>query len=174
MAFLKGIGPREAVALIVLAVSLAITFAFCNPKSTNKSFEPRTPESQALTLIETSWNVTWLEGPSFEDFVVIGQGELAEIELDYPAGPFPDTKDDNWGFVATTNFTNEPGRYLLYLSYKGEIGLQINGEDKQITPSPGEGSIVIPFDQSETAPTPITVRYRDSGGPAHLSVAVRH
>lgn len=173
MALLQGIGKREVVALAALAVALVVTAAYCNPKSTNHDVPARTTESVTPTVVGTAWRVSWLEGPSFDDSVVTGQGELDQIAFDYEAGPFPDSKDNDWGMVATTDFVEEPGRYLLYLSYEGEIGLAIGGEERRITPSPGEGSIIIPFEQDASAPTPIVVRFHDTAGSARLTVEIR-
>ncbi|MGE3073108.1 MAG: hypothetical protein AB7N24_03205 [Dehalococcoidia bacterium] len=173
MAFLKGIGLREAVALGVLVIGLILAAVYFNPKSTNNSVDPRTPEASTLTPVETTWRVTWIEGDDFEHGVVVGQGEQPEIDFDYPAGPYPDVKDDNWGLVATTTIENSEGRNLLYLSYKGGVGLTIDGEDRGITPSPGDGKIIVPFQQEAGATTQIVLRLRDAGGETRLSAEIR-
>ncbi|MGE0601141.1 MAG: hypothetical protein AB7J35_17695 [Dehalococcoidia bacterium] len=173
MRSLKGIGLREVVALGVLVIGLILAAVYFNPKSTNNSVEPRTVEAEAQTPVETTWRVTFIEGSDFEHGVVVGQGEQPEIAFDYPAGPYPDVKDDNWGLVAATTIENSEGRNLLYLSYKGEVGLTINGEDRGITPSPGEGKIIIPFEQEAGATTQITLRLRDAGGETRLTADIR-
>ncbi len=173
MALLQGIGKREVVALVALAVALVVTAAYCNPKSTNHDVPARVIATVTPTVVETAWQVSWLEGPSFDDSIVTGQGELDELAFDYAAAPFPGTKDDDWGMVARTEFAGAPGRYLLSLEYRGEIGLTIADEERRITPSPGEGSILIPFEQEGPAATPIVVRFHDSGGPARLALEIR-
>lgn len=173
MGFLKGLGLREIVAIGALIIGLALAAAFFNPKSTNNSVAPRTVVAQVQTPVAAVWAVTWLEGADLAHGVVVGQGELPKIDFDYPAGPYPDVKDDNWGVVATTTISGSEGRNLLYLSYKGDVGLQIDGEERGITPSPGEGTIIIPFEQEAGASTLITVRLFDSGGEARLSAELR-
>jgi len=174
MTFLKGIGLREAVALIVLVIGLVLGIAFCNPDSTGGTPEPREISRPTVTPLEgVAWLITWLEGPDPEQGNVAGQEQRDTLDLAYEAGPFPDVRDDAWSVVATTTLTAEPGRYWMSLSYKGEIHLAINGEERGVTPSPGEGTHVIPIDQpADGPPTTIVLRLRDVGGPARLSATI--
>ena len=175
MTFLKGIGPREAVALVVLAVGLALGVAFCSPDSTGGSPEAlRRQTLEATTPVEgVRWSVTWLEGADLATAVVVGQGEAEVIDMDFGAGPFPDVPDDQWGVIATATIAEPAGRVLLDLSYKGEIALLINGEDRGVSPATGEGTIVIPMDIEEGAPVTVVLRLRDAGGEARLKAQFR-
>src|SRR6186997_3333663 len=147
MSFLKGIGAREAVALVVLAIGLALGFAFWNPSSSGGSSSSKTPQAAAprAPIEGLTWKVTWLEGVDPSSAVVVGQGELPSLDLTYEAAPFTDVEDDAWGVVATTTLEAPPGRYLVDVSYKGEVAVSINGKDAGVTPSRGEGHVIVPI-----------------------------
>lgn len=170
-----GIGIREAVALGALAGGIAIGFAFCDPTASQNGGDRRaTPSPVARALAEglSGWQVTFLEGESADSGVVVGQGEYPALDLAYDGGPYPDVKDDHWSLIATATFSGAEGPKTLQLTWAGELGLRIDGQERIISPGSGaEHELRLPFEQGPT-PSAFTVRLRDTGGPARVAVRV--
>lgn len=170
-----GVGIREAVALGVLAAGLALGVAFCDPTASQNGSDGRpTPAPATRRVAEglSGWQVTFLEGDTPESSVVVGQGEYPALELAFDHAPYPDVKDDRWSLVATATFSGSAGPKTLEVKWVGELGLRIDSQEQGITPGSGpDHELRLPFEQGDS-PMVFTVRLRDTGGPAGVSVRV--
>jgi len=170
-----GIGIREVVALVVLAGALAIGAGFCDPGATGNTPEPRaTATAVARTAAEglSPWNVTFLEGASLANSIIVGSGEYPELDLAFDGAPFPDMKDDRWSLSASATFNGAGGVHHFELTWSGEVTLSLNSQDQAVSPATGSGrTLLLPFEQAET-PTTFTIRLTDVSGPAAVSARV--
>ncbi|MEP7216822.1 MAG: hypothetical protein ABI782_11260 [Anaerolineaceae bacterium] len=168
----SGLGFREWVGLGVLACALAIGAFFYSSNPGDSNVKPRelptpTPTQPPHPIDgETQWTVTFLQGGSPER--VIGQGNLPNIDFEYPGSPFLDVPDDQWRLLAITQFEGAPGEYHAQVTYEGEIGVVINNEPVTISPAKGKGTLLLALTKEEGKPLPIRLSLADSGGPAIL------
>lgn len=170
----RGLGVREAVALVALAGGLAMGVAFCDPSESDYAASP--PPRETPTRLPapglSSWRVTFVEQRSPGDGVFAGQADYPSLDLVFEHGPLPDIRDDHWSLFASATFAGEPGRRLLHLRWTGELALVVNGDEVGVTAGPGpEHEMLYPFEQA-SAPTEFTIRLADTGGAVRLSAVV--
>lgn len=168
-----GIGLREIVALGALGFAAFIGYLFLDPASTDGDTAPRptpTPSRVVVAAGLSPWELTFVERRSSGD-IVDGTLTAPELDLEYDGAPFPDMKDDAWAVFAAATFNGPPGRYLLSVTYTGEIGVTLAGETRKVSPPVGDATLRIPFEHG-TGPTAIQLRLGDVSGPARLHATV--
>lgn len=169
----SGFGIREVFALLALAVAAVIGFLFLDPSSTDNAAVAR-PTPTAVSPVPadglTDWELTYVESGAGGDTLAASYS-VPTLALDFNAAPIPDIADDQWSVFAFATFEGPPGRYLLSVTFTGEIGVILAGEERKVSPAVGDTTLRLPFEQGGE-PTRIQLRLRDVSGRARLQASV--
>ena len=162
---------REWVGLGALGVALVIGALFYSVSAGDADVSPRAPEAIATTAPhaiqgESPWTITFLAAGEPES--IISQSQVEALNFSYKGPPFLDVKDDQWRLLPVTQFNGPAAEYAGLVTYEGEISLSVDGQDVQVTPAQGKGTVAIPFTKLEGQPVMLRVSVRDTGGPMTL------
>ena len=181
---MKGIGLREVVSLLALALAAGIGLMFLDPSASESKGSPEavhlgepptptlppaspTPTQQPVHRVEQpgSWLVEYIE-QGFD--APAAQGVDQALAYEYKGAPFPDFKDNRWSMRATATLeVTEGGLSGFKLRHEGQLTVKVDG--KVVAQDPGGAERIVDV-RFEHAPgkVEVVIEQRDSGGPFEL------
>lgn len=187
----RGIGAREVVALLAVAVAAVIAWEFLDPAASEGRLAPSGTPTVSLGLPPPSPSATpepsptppppalELERPArfrvevFDDrptsgHVKVADGAVDGLALRYAGAPFPDLVDDRWSLVASAQVElPAAGRYRFVLAYRGEATVRVDGELVAAAGPTEAGRLEVVFAHAE-GPALVEIELRDRGGEAEV------
>ncbi|WP_322817884.1 PA14 domain-containing protein [Tepidiforma sp.] len=187
----RGIGTREVVALLAVAVAAVIAWEFLDPAASEGRLAPSGTPTVRLGLAPPSPTATPEPSPTplppplelgrparfrlelFDDrptsgHVKVADGAVDGLALSYAGAPFPDLVDDRWSVVASAQVElPATGRYRFVLAYHGEVTVRVDGEVVAGAGPTEAGRLEVVFAHA-AGPALLEIELRDRGGEATL------
>lgn len=183
-----GLGPREYVALGVLAIGGLLGFLFFDPTSTEGNDKapatihlgdpvtatPVVPPTATPVPVHTvarpkdQWLLTYYEKGVTGADVRSGEGFVDGLDFDIADRPFLDFKADAWSMQLTNKLETERGRNRFTLEVDGEAKVWVDGKLVAEAPN-GNAAVRLAVEFEETAGfASVLIEVRDTGGPVKL------
>jgi hypothetical protein len=182
------LGPRELVATALLGIAIiagiSVTFLrddnepqrsaaeLLNATATTTAtqtlpptFTPtpeRTPVPENLVAIERpgAWLIQFADVSARDDSLsVTSTGSRELLDLNYPAAPFGDMRDNQWAVLVEASIRGDEGRWLFTIEFKGSVKIEIDG--------------VLVVERTSAEVTPLQIGLLHAGGDAVLRIEGR-
>ena len=158
-----------ALLLVAIIAGLSVTLLRADNESQKEAAEELNPEAPTAVSFDVDapegWVLRFKDVSSVDGQLLDGPvGTVPQLNLEYPAAPFGDMRDDGWAVLAEASLRGGSGEWNFEIEYQGSVVVKVNDVEVATGQATELTRLPIKAEQQEGTSS-VSIEARDTGGP---------